>query len=58
METSAYYEICPECGWEDDGQDDSTADEVWGGPNGRLSLTQARDEYAAYVTDIERPGLH
>lgn len=37
------YEICPECDWEGDGQDDHDADLVRGGPNGRLSLTAARD---------------
>ena len=37
-----HYEICPVCFWEDDGQDDDDADEVLGGPNGDLSLTQAR----------------
>lgn len=35
-------EVCPVCYWEDDGQDDPHADEVWGGPNADLSLTQAR----------------
>src|SRR5207253_839828 len=39
------YEICPVCFWEDDGQDDSDADVVRGGPNGRLSLTEARRSY-------------
>ena len=39
------YEICDECGWEDDGQDDHDADVVRGGPNGRQSLQDARDEY-------------
>lgn len=36
------YEICLVCWWEDDNQDDETADEVWGGPNGLLSLTENR----------------
>lgn len=41
----ANFEICPECGWEYDGQDDANAHIVRGGPNGGLSLTQARLEY-------------
>jgi hypothetical protein len=36
------HEICRVCWWEDDGQDNSEADIVWGGPNSDLSLTQAR----------------
>ena len=39
-------EICPVCFWHDDGQDDPRADEVWGGPNYSLSLTQARANFA------------
>ena len=38
-------DICPVCFWEDDGQDDHDADEVRGGPNLRLSLTQARANF-------------
>lgn len=36
------FEICPVCFWEDDGQGDADADVIRGGPNGGLSLTQAR----------------
>jgi cysteine-rich CPCC protein len=36
------YEICDVCNWEDDYQDDNEADEVWGGPNADLSLTENR----------------
>ena len=38
-------DICGVCFWEDDGQDDHDADEVRGGPNGRLSLGQARENF-------------
>ena len=36
------YEICKVCNWEDDNQDDENAEEIWGGPNGDLSLTENR----------------
>ncbi|MFF3662871.1 CPCC family cysteine-rich protein [Streptomyces olivochromogenes] len=49
LEARCAWEICPEYGWEDDGQDDLNADEVWGGPNGSESLTAARLRYADYV---------
>lgn len=39
------FEICPVCFWEDDGQDEHDADIIRGGPNGSLSLTQARAEF-------------
>jgi hypothetical protein len=39
------FEICAVCLWEDDGQDDYDADVVRGGPNGGLSLTEARANY-------------
>lgn len=38
-------DICDVCYWEDDGQDDHNADDIHGGPNGKLSLTQARENY-------------
>ncbi|MFG1834228.1 CPCC family cysteine-rich protein [Micromonospora chersina] len=51
------YEICDECGWEDDGQDDHDSATVRGGPNGRLSLDAARAGYAAGggIRQIHRP---
>jgi hypothetical protein len=36
------FEICIVCDWENDRQDDKTADEEWGSPNGSLSLTENR----------------
>ena len=42
------FEICPVCYWEDDGQDDANADTIRGGPNGALSLTQARANYREF----------
>lgn len=49
------YQICSECNWEDDGQDDHDADVVRGGPNGPQSLEDAR---AAYVLDGGTPRPH
>jgi hypothetical protein len=48
------YDICPVCFWEDDGQDDHDADVVRGGPNGRLSLTEARANYRRFGACEER----
>ena len=42
------FEICPVCFWEDGGQDDQDAALVRGGPNGALSLEQARRNYAMF----------
>lgn len=38
--------LCEVCFWEDDGQDDLDADDVRGGPNGALSLSHARENFA------------
>lgn len=48
MDGRANYEICELCNWEDDGQDDESADEVWGGPNSDYSLTEARTNFLKY----------
>jgi len=56
MDARGDFEICDECGWEDDGQDDPHADEVWGGPNGSLSLSAARTDYAAAVAAQDNPA--
>jgi len=39
------HDICCLCYWEDDGQDDPRADEVWEGPNGSYSLAEARENF-------------
>lgn len=52
------FEICPVCFWEDDGQDDADADIVRGGPNGSLSLTQARENHARIGAYEERVLRH
>ncbi|MCR6488709.1 hypothetical protein M8542_38360 [Amycolatopsis sp. OK19-0408] len=41
------YDICDECSWEDDGQDDHDSAVVRGGPNGPTSLDAARARYIA-----------
>ncbi len=47
------FEICLICWWEDDGQDDHNADEVFGGPNGRYSLTMARENFVDHFDMYE-----
>jgi hypothetical protein len=49
-----HFEGCPVCFWEDDGQDDQDADRARGGPNGGISLTQARKNYAVFGAAQER----
>ena len=45
LEKRCSWEICIICFWEDDGQDDPDADEIWGGPNSDYSLTEYRQEW-------------
>jgi hypothetical protein len=45
LSEAAAYEICELCNWEDDGQGDEEADEVWGGPNSDYSLAEARANF-------------
>jgi Cysteine-rich CPCC len=42
------FEICPVCFWEDDGQDDVDAEDIRGGPNRSLSLTEARRNFRSF----------
>ena len=48
LDSRADYEVCELCNWEDDGQDDESADEVWGGPNSDYSLSEARANFLKY----------
>lgn len=57
------YDICVWCFWEDDGQDDPHAAEIWGGPNGRLSLAAARENFKKFgaceelmIDTVRRPS--
>ena len=52
------FEICPVCFWEDDGQDEHDADVVRGGPNGSLSLTQGRMNYASFGASAKKDLEH
>lgn len=45
LEERGIFDICILCKWEDDGQDDPYVDEVWDGPNGDYSLTEARKNF-------------
>jgi hypothetical protein len=52
------FENCPVCWWEDDGQGDEDADVVRGGPNGSLSLTQARRNFRSHGASDRRYVEH
>jgi hypothetical protein len=60
------WEICCVCWWEDDGQGDASANEVWGGPNGSYSLAAARANFFSHghmfdrrkgIQIVERPSV-
>ena len=42
------FECCAVCAWKDDERDDKNAAAVLGGPNGDLSLTQARENFRSF----------
>jgi hypothetical protein len=54
LSTPCAFELCPVCWWQDDGQDESDADVVRGGPNGALSLTIARANFLAFGASDRR----
>lgn len=43
------WDICILCNWEDDGQTDQDADRIYGGPNAKYSLTEARTNFKKYL---------
>jgi hypothetical protein len=56
------FETCPVCWWDDDGQDEHDARVVRGGPNGGISLADARENYrrfgaseAIYADRVRKP---
>ena len=56
------FEMCPVCAWSDAGRDEQDADTVNDGPNGPLSLRQARANYRRlgasepqYIVCVRRP---
>lgn len=54
----ANYEICSVCWWEDDGQDNDTANDIYGGPNHKISLAQGRYNFLKFgLYDPERKDL-
>lgn len=58
LEEQGVWEICSVCWWEDDGQDNHNADIAMGGPNGGLSLTEARRNYLTHgIFDPKREDL-
>ena len=46
--------VCPVCFWEDDGQGEIDAYEVRGGPNGLMSLAEARANFRAFGASDRR----
>jgi nucleoside 2-deoxyribosyltransferase len=51
-------ELCIACWWEHEGQNDTNADEVFGGPNGSVSLSKARINFKKYgIFDPNRRDL-
>lgn len=51
-------EICQVCYWHDDGQTEAEAAEVWGGPNGSLSLLEARANFRKFGAVEKRLVSH
>lgn len=58
LEERGGHQICQVCFWEDDGQDVHDADDVRGGPNGGLSLTEARRNFERFGAASEKVLEH
>ncbi len=54
LEYRTAWESCIICDWEDDGQDEDDADEVYGGPNQDWSLRDYRGEAENQLAAIRR----
>jgi hypothetical protein len=52
------FEICEVCYWEDDGQDEVDKDIALGGPNGDLSLSQARANFQKFGASDRKFKTH
>ncbi|CAL9649106.1 hypothetical protein SUDANB120_06569 (plasmid) [Streptomyces sp. enrichment culture] len=53
VEVRGHHEICPVCGWQDDGGDYRDPDRYVGGPN-RVTLREARENYRAFGASERR----
>ncbi len=53
LDTRCGWGICTFCFWEDDGQDNHDADQVYGGPNGEDSLTAYRLRLYDWMTGLK-----
>lgn len=58
LDERGQYDICVVCWWEDDGQDNQSADETRGGPNDGISLSRARANFLTHgIYDPTRQDL-
>ncbi|WP_422519383.1 CPCC family cysteine-rich protein [Streptomyces sp. 5.8] len=53
VHVKGHHEICPVCGWQDDGGDYRDPDEYVGGPN-RVTLREARQNYEEFGASERR----
>ena len=54
IEERCVFNICRFCFWEDDGQDNHDANEVFGGPNSDYSLTAHRLEFYDWMEELKK----